>query len=39
LFFGLSRSTKCGCSSYQVSSISFWRVTCLIIFGGFFPFF
>ena len=26
-FFGLSRSTRCGCCSYQVSSISFWRVT------------
>ena len=25
-FFGLSRSTRCG--SYQVSSISVWRVTC-----------
>jgi hypothetical protein len=27
-FFGLSRSTRCGCSAYQVSSISVWRVTC-----------
>ena len=27
-FFGLSRSTSCGCCSYQVSSISVWRVTC-----------
>ena len=27
-FFGLSRSTRCGCYSYQVSSISVWRVTC-----------
>jgi hypothetical protein len=27
-FFGLSRSTRCGCCSYQVSSISDWRVTC-----------
>ena len=27
-FFGLSRSTRCGCCSYQVSSISVWRVTC-----------
>jgi len=27
-FLGLSRSTRCGCSSYQVSSISVWRVTC-----------
>ena len=27
-FFGLFRSTSCGCCSYQVSSISVWRVTC-----------
>jgi hypothetical protein len=27
-FFGLSRSTRCGCCFYQVSSISVWRVTC-----------
>ena len=27
-FFGLSRSTRCGCCSYQVSSISVRRVTC-----------
>ena len=27
-FFGLSCSTSCGCCSYQVSSISVWRVTC-----------
>ena len=27
-FFGLSRSTRFGCCSYQVSSISVWRVTC-----------
>jgi hypothetical protein len=27
-FFGLSRSTRYGCCSYQVSSISVWRVTC-----------
>ena len=27
-FFGLSRSTSCGCCSYQVSSISVQRVTC-----------
>ena len=27
-FLGLSRSTRCGCCSYQVSSISVWRVTC-----------
>ena len=26
--FGLSRSTSCGCCSYQVSSISVRRVTC-----------
>jgi hypothetical protein len=26
--FGLSRSTKCECCSYQISSISVWRVTC-----------
>ena len=26
-FFSLSRSTWCGCCSYQVSSISVWRVT------------
>jgi hypothetical protein len=26
-FFGLSRSTRCGFCSYQVSSISVWRVT------------
>jgi hypothetical protein len=28
IFFGLSLSTRCGCCSYQVSSISVWRVTC-----------
>ena len=28
IFLGLSRSTRCGCCSYQVSSISVWRVTC-----------
>ena len=27
-FFGVSRSTRCGCCSYQVSSISVWRVIC-----------
>ena len=27
-FFGLFRSTRCGCCSYQVSSISVRRVTC-----------
>ena len=33
--FGLSRSTRCGCCSYQVSSISVWRVTCYDHFGVF----
>jgi hypothetical protein len=28
ILFGLSRSTRCGCCFYQVSSISVWRVTC-----------
>ena len=28
IFFGWSRSTRCGCCSYQVSSIFVWRVTC-----------
>ena len=28
IFFGLSRSTRCECCSYQVSAISVWRVTC-----------
>jgi hypothetical protein len=27
-FIGLSRSTRCGCCSYQVSSISVRPVTC-----------
>jgi hypothetical protein len=27
IFFGLSRSTRCGCCSYQVSLISVRRVT------------
>ena len=27
IFVGLSRSARCGCCSYQVSSISVWRVT------------
>jgi hypothetical protein len=27
-FFGFSRATRCGCCSYQVSSISVRRVTC-----------
>ena len=31
-FFGLSRSTRWGCCSYQVSSISVWRVTCYDLF-------
>ena len=26
--YNLSCSTRCGCCSYQVSSISVWRVTC-----------
>ena len=34
-FFGLSRSTRCGCCSYQVSSISVWRVTRYDHFCGF----
>ena len=34
-FFGLSRSTRCGCCSYQVSSISLWRVTCYDHFCAF----
>jgi hypothetical protein len=28
IFFGLSRSTRCGCCSYQISSISVRRITC-----------
>ena len=32
IFFGLSRSTRCGCFSYQVSSISVRRVTCYDFF-------
>ena len=31
-FFGLSRSTRCGCCSYQVSSIFVQRVTCYDLF-------
>jgi hypothetical protein len=27
-FFGLSRSNRCECCTYQVSSISVWRVIC-----------
>ena len=38
-FFGLSRSTRCGCCSYQVSSISVWRVTCYDHFCVFHIFF
>ena len=38
-FFGLSRSTRCGCCSYLVSSISVWRVTCYDHFCVFFNFF
>jgi hypothetical protein len=34
-FFGLSRSTRCGCCSYQVSSISVWQVTCYIVYDHF----
>ena len=37
-FFGLSRSTRCGCCSYQVSSISGQRVTRYDLFCVF-PFF
>jgi hypothetical protein len=42
--FGLSRSTRCGCCSYQVSSISVRRVTCYehlfiyLFFLAFLPF-
>jgi hypothetical protein len=39
IFFGLSRSTRCGCCSYQVSSISVWRVTCYDHFCVFHIFF
>ena len=35
-FFGLSRSTRCGCCSYQVSSISVWQVTCYFCVFQFF---
>jgi hypothetical protein len=31
-FFGFSRATRCGCCSYQVSSISVRRVTCYVHF-------
>ena len=31
-FYDLSRSTRCGCCSYQVSSISVWQVTCYDLF-------
>ena len=42
-FFGLSHSTRCGCRSYHVSSISVRRVTWydlfwVFIFFGFWPF-
>ena len=40
-FLGLSRSTRCGCCSYQVSSISVRRVTCydhFCVFSFFFVF-
>jgi hypothetical protein len=37
-FFGLSRSTRCACCSYQVSSISVRRVTCYDNFCVFFNF-
>ena len=39
ILFGLSRSTKCGCCSYQVSSISVRWVTCYNHFCVFFSFF
>jgi hypothetical protein len=43
IFFGLSRSTRCGCCSYQVSSISVRRVNCygnfcVFNFFAFWPF-
>jgi hypothetical protein len=38
IFFGLSRSTRCGCCSSQVWSISVRRVTCYDHFYVF-PFF
>jgi hypothetical protein len=34
-FFSLSRFTRCGCCSYQVSSISVRRVTCYDHFNEF----
>ena len=34
-FLALSRSTRCGCCFYQVSSISVWRVTCYDHFCAF----
>jgi hypothetical protein len=37
-FVGLSHSTRCGCCSYQVSSISVRRVTCYDHFCVFFNF-
>jgi hypothetical protein len=38
IFVGFSRSTICGCCSYQVSSNSVWRVTCYDHFYVFFIF-
>ena len=38
IFFGISRSTICGCCSYQVSSISVRRVKCYDHFCVFFNF-
>ena len=37
-FFGLSRSTRCGCSSYQVSSICYDHFLCFSFFLAFWPF-
>ena len=37
-FFWLSRSTRCGCCSYQVSSISVWRVMIIFVFFNFLAF-
>ena len=37
--FGLSRFTRCGCCSYQISSISVRRVTCYDHYCVFFNFF
>jgi hypothetical protein len=35
IFLGLSRSTRCGYCSYQVSSISVWQGTCYDHFCAF----